>query len=88
MSEKSLLPLKVALFLRLHEVELAETLWKSLDLFDTDENETSFKDPYLLLIQDLVWAHFDRAVCAHMRGDTVSRLQVRVFCLNFRKQWT
>lgn len=70
LSEKSLLPLKVALLLRLHEVELAETLWKSLDLFDTDENETSFKDPYLLLIQDLVWAHFDRAVCAHMRGDT------------------
>lgn len=70
LSEKSLLPLKVALLLRLHEVELAETLWKSLDQLDTDENETSFKDPYLLLIQDLVWAYFDRAVCAHMRGDT------------------
>ncbi|WP_017851710.1 hypothetical protein ACO1KB_12450 [Leptospira interrogans serovar Szwajizak] len=70
LSEKSLLPLKVALLLRLNEVELAETLWKSLDQLDTDENETSFKDPYLLLIQDLVWAYFDRAVCAHMRGDT------------------
>jgi hypothetical protein len=70
-SHLSLLAIKVSLLLKLAEVELAEAIWPSFwsHTFDQANDDNKFKDPYLILANEWLWALFDRAVCAHMRGD-------------------
>jgi hypothetical protein len=75
---ESLLPIKICLLLRLGRADLAEMVWAAgtglskgaqpagpepkLDL-------NSYGLSYLSLARDLAWFRFDRAICAHMRGD-------------------
>lgn len=54
--------LKMALLLRLGEVETVKRLAK---LVGSDPKV----DPYLRLANDWAWSIFERAVCAHQRGD-------------------
>jgi hypothetical protein len=67
-----LLPLKVCLLLRLGKTELAERVWATwIAGMDAQINDDSFHlaDPYLMLARDWIWAMYDRALNAHMRGD-------------------
>ena len=69
-SHKTPLPIKVLPLLRLGDVRLAEELYTAWH--DTDVGEfakLADDDPYLSLADDWAWVAFDRAVCAHMRGD-------------------
>ncbi|HWS90513.1 MAG TPA: hypothetical protein VN282_26330 [Pyrinomonadaceae bacterium] len=68
-SHKSLLPLKVCLLLRLGEAGPAEQLWAAYAVGVEKEGFGNLGDPYPRLAMDWVYALFDRAVCAHMRGD-------------------
>ena len=65
---RSTWPLRVCLLLRLGETELAEGFWKTPDV-NGPRGKESPVDPFLLLSKDWLWMEFDRAVCAHMRGD-------------------
>lgn len=71
-SETSFLPIKACLLLRLGEGDLARTFWDAW-LAGTpprhNGNDEALRDPYLTLADEWVWALFDRAVTAHMRGD-------------------
>ncbi len=71
-SETALLPIKVCLLMRLGEGKLAQTYWNTW-LVGTppnyNGNTEARRDPYLTLADEWVWAQFDRAVTAHMRGD-------------------
>ena len=65
-------PLRVCLLLRLGEGALAERLWTAWLAGaprHTNNNNTAREDPYLMLDTDVTWSLFDRAVCAHIRGD-------------------
>ncbi len=72
-------PIKVCLLLRLGRVDLAESVWsvgsgrpklpKAAKLPAPRIDLTSYGMSYLTLANDLAWYHFDRAICAHMRGD-------------------
>lgn len=67
-------PIKACLLLRTGRADLAERVWAAgtgvpraakapkVDL-------TQYGVSYVTLANDLAWYHFDRAVCAHMRGD-------------------
>lgn len=71
-SHASLLPLKACLLLRLGERLLAEQVWAAWTSgMDAQVNDDALhlQDPYLMLAVDWAWARFDRALCAHMRGD-------------------
>ncbi|HEY8088288.1 MAG TPA: hypothetical protein VIF09_10600 [Polyangiaceae bacterium] len=71
-SHASLLPVKAALLLRAGQGKLAEQVWQAWTAGmrkDTNDDAKHLADPYLMLVTDWVWAAFDRAVCAHMRGD-------------------
>jgi hypothetical protein len=71
-SHETLLPLKVALLLRAGEGKLAGEVWAAWTAgmrANTNDDGRHLADPYLMLATDWVWALFDRAVCAHMRGD-------------------
>jgi hypothetical protein len=71
-SHESLLPLKAVLLLRAGETKLAEDVWRTWTAGmrkDTNDDSKHLADPYLMLATDWTWAAFDRAVCAHMRGD-------------------
>jgi hypothetical protein len=65
-SYKSMLPFKAVLLLRLGEGGLANDVWSQ---WNDTRNEDPANDPYLWLADAWVWAAFDRAVDAHMRGD-------------------
>jgi len=58
---------KVALVLQIGEVSLASQLWDALELPGEIEKGG---DPYVWLAVDWAWELFERAVTAHMRGDT------------------
>ncbi|MDR3621779.1 MAG: hypothetical protein P4L85_20670 [Paludisphaera borealis] len=70
--------IKVCLLLRLGRADLAEAAW-AVRLGRREAPKPSGSKPkldlnsygvsYLSLATDLAWYHFDRAVCAHMRGD-------------------
>ncbi|MEO6052572.1 MAG: hypothetical protein ABIP97_01025, partial [Chthoniobacterales bacterium] len=62
----SMHPIKAVLLFRAGETELAEKIWQQW--FGAQQQENVI-DPYLPLAQNWVWALFDRALCAHMRGD-------------------
>lgn len=67
-SKETLLPIKACLLLRLGETSLAERVWQ--DGLASIRNERSKQDdPFVALAGDWLWAMFDRAVTAHMRGD-------------------
>ncbi len=77
-SVKSLHPIKVCLLLRLGRADLAEVVWAAgtgLPIRPKPAGATpkldlnSYGQSYLSLANDLAWYHFDRAICAHMRGD-------------------
>lgn len=71
-SHESLLPLKACLLLRLGEARLAERVWAAYTVgMDAEVNDNALRlaDPYVMLATDWAYALFDRAVCAHMRGD-------------------
>lgn len=72
------LPIKVCLLLRLGRADLAEAVWAAgLGLDGAPKpggprpklDLNSYNVSYLSLATDLAWYHFDRAICAHMRGD-------------------
>jgi hypothetical protein len=89
---KSFHAIKIGLLLRLGRADLAESLWDAvtgrrnavrpagagpkLDL-------NSYGVSYLSLARDLAWYHFDRALCAHMRGDDPIALADARFLLAF-----
>jgi hypothetical protein len=82
-SHETSLALKGCILFRLGEVELAKLIWsaaqlgQTLDLNrapeapkpDAQSVKLSDTDPYLVWASDWAWGAFDRAVCAHMRGD-------------------
>jgi hypothetical protein len=84
--------IKVCLLLRLGRADLAELIWAAasgkprvakangagpkLDL-------NSYGVSYLTLARDLAWYHFDRAICAHMRGDDRIALADARFLIGF-----
>ncbi len=80
-SHESMMSLKACLLLRLGEADLARKLWESWHAgmrADTNDDDVHLRDPYLMLATDWTWALFDRALCAHMRGDdNLARLSAR-----------
>jgi hypothetical protein len=76
-SEASMLPIKVCMLLRLGKADLAARFWRSwngpadgaANQGAANHGAANKPDPYFGLAGALVWAHFDRAICAHMRGD-------------------
>ena len=82
-AHQTCLPLKGCLLLRLGEPELARQMWAAVRSgnqkgFDAPPGATMAElgqvkldetDPYLGWASDWAWALFERAVCAHMRGD-------------------
>ncbi|MGP0064527.1 MAG: hypothetical protein ACLQGP_13130 [Isosphaeraceae bacterium] len=77
-SPTSLHAIKVCLLLRLGRSDLAETVWdagtgRPRDVGDREPKAkvdlNSYGISYVTLANDLAWYLFDRALCAHMRGD-------------------
>lgn len=71
-SHSSLLPLKACLLLRLGENLLAEQVWKTwISGMNREVNDDALhlQDPYVMFAVDWLWSRFERALCAHMRGD-------------------
>ncbi|MHC4202194.1 MAG: hypothetical protein ACYSU0_19560, partial [Planctomycetota bacterium] len=68
-SHETMLPVKAALLVRLGRAELAEKVWCQWSVDEEEEEEEEKVDPYFMLASDWTWALYDRAVCAHMRGD-------------------
>jgi hypothetical protein len=69
-SYRSLLALKGCMLLRLGEISLATEFWKPQPGPPANNNNNvADRDPYLGLAEEWTGAMFDRAVCAHMRGD-------------------
>jgi hypothetical protein len=62
----SMRPVKAALLFRLGQTELAEKVWLQ---WSGVTPQAWARHPHVQLAGDWVWALFDRAVCAHMRGD-------------------
>jgi hypothetical protein len=67
-SEHELLPIKVCVLVRLGRTALAERAWSDW-IAGIQQNDRELDDPYLTLAGDWLWALYDRAVTAHMRGD-------------------
>jgi hypothetical protein len=73
------LRVKGCLLLRLGEPKLAIEMWAAVQVRNQDgfnpaltevgQVKLSDADPYLDLASDWAWGLFERAVCAHMRGD-------------------
>ena len=63
-SPTSLHAIKVCLLLRLGRSDLAETVWAA-----GTGQAAGGGVSYVSMANDLAWYFFDRAVCAHMRGD-------------------
>jgi hypothetical protein len=66
-SHETMTPIKAVILLRLGETDRAERLWEQWNIGSRDEEAK--QDPYARLARDWLWTHFDRALCAHMRGD-------------------
>ncbi|HWB58454.1 MAG TPA: hypothetical protein VG733_03140, partial [Chthoniobacteraceae bacterium] len=69
LSEKSTLPIKAALLMRLGEAELAENVMKSVP--GNPDN-----DPYLTMAREWILCWFHRGVTAHTKGDDKLALQI------------
>jgi len=72
-SHETLLPIKACLLLRLGHAKLAHRVF------------SASRVPYRVLARDWVWALYDRAVCAHMRGDDRLALLSAERLLSIRK---
>ncbi len=78
-SETEMCPTKICPLLRLGEGKLAEAYWMQLAgpaqaapaAPKSEDQKERENDPYLSLAHEWAWMAFDRAVCAHMRGDNV-----------------
>ncbi|BAU15607.1 hypothetical protein LEP3755_61660 [Leptolyngbya sp. NIES-3755] len=57
--------IKVCLLLQLGRADLAEQLWTFVD----EAEEQIDQDFYWMLANQWLWTLFDRAICAHLRGD-------------------
>ena len=77
-SATSLHAIKVCLLLRLGRADLAETVWAAGTIGLRDNGDRAAPEnadlsshgiSYASLGNDLAWYLFDRALCAHMRGD-------------------
>ena len=74
-SLEGLHPIKVALLLRVGRADLAERVWAAATGRTREEmgkstiDLTDYGVTYVTMANDLAWYHFDRAVCADMRGD-------------------
>lgn len=75
---RALHPIRVCLLLRLGRADLAELAWAAGTGRSQEADPakprpkvdlTNYGVSYLTMAVDLAWFHFDRAVCAHMRGD-------------------
>ena len=64
-SHDNLLPLKVAMLLRLGRADLAESVWNRWFALATN----GIDDPYLLLAREWTESLYNRALYAHLRGD-------------------
>ena len=70
-------PIKVALLLRIGRADFAERIWAAATGRPREQaarakaspDLTNYGVSYVTMANDLAWYHFDRAVCAHMRGD-------------------
>lgn len=70
LSETNRTVIKALILLRLGEVTLAQKYWSSIDLKSLSYPPKEVdRDPFLLLAYYWAWSMFDRAICAHMRGD-------------------
>jgi hypothetical protein len=84
-------PIKVALLLRIGRVEMAERVWAAATGRPREEagkakvDLTNYGISYLTMANDLAWYHFDRAVCAHMRGDDAVALADARILTSLRK---
>jgi hypothetical protein len=67
LSQASVLPVKVALLLRLGEAKLAEGVWKACAIHHTD--------PYLIMAREWLVPWYNYALDAHMAGDRRAALQ-------------
>lgn len=69
-AKDSILPIKACLLLRLGENDLAAKVCNACNAsLENARGQEQSKDPYLMLAGDWAWSLFDRAICAHMRGD-------------------
>jgi hypothetical protein len=66
LSHESMVSLKAVLLLRSGHADLAERLWEQ---WHAGNEPQAGADPYIDLARTWTWSLFDRAVCAHMRGD-------------------
>jgi hypothetical protein len=66
LSATNLLPIRVCLLLRLGKTDVAERVWAA---WTVGAEQRLLPDPYLVLAFDWLWAMYDRAINAHMRGD-------------------
>ncbi len=91
---KSFHAIKVCLLLRLGRADLAESLWgavyrkSSVAKSDGDGAKldlNSYGISYITLANDVAWYHFDRAICAHMRGDDTIALADARFLMGFTR---
>ncbi len=75
-SHETLNPLKIVILAELGEAAHAEKLWSAWrqgTAFseESQKSSASHSSLWLTVTGAWVWAHFDRAVCAHARGDHV-----------------
>ena len=91
---KSFHAIKVCLLLRLGRADLAESLWSAVNGHPKATRPAgagpkldlnSYGVSYLTLARDLAWYHFDRALCAHMRGDDPIALADARFLMGFTR---
>ena len=83
--ETEMCPTKICPLLRLGEGKLAEAYWMQLAgpaqaapaAPKSEDQKERENDPYLSLAHEWAWMAFDRAVCAHMRGDDVRLVRYR-----------
>lgn len=91
---KSFHAIKVCLLLRLGRADLAESIWAAVNRkppvarangAEPKLDLNTYGVSYLSLARDLAWYHFDRAICAHMRGDDPIALADARFLLGFTR---
>lgn len=69
-SQTNLTAVKIMLLLRLGEGRLARDYWNRQQAIQPlNERKEDARDPFRQLANGWAWSLFDRAVCAHMRGD-------------------
>jgi hypothetical protein len=86
-SETNMTALKVALLLRLGEEKLARDYWNAWlapGITILNHSKEDVKDPFRTLACEWTWALFDRAICAHMRGDDALAL---ADCRHLNQVW-